>query len=220
MLKRTVWAIVLLLVLAGASFLSEGECARIRAEAAQLAVPICLPVDLSHPGVYRGKYCKNFAANHGDYLRLEVQPAFLSHEEMNKALTGLLARIVVTDETGEQVQDTKVDAETLEHEDGPPGTGSPRTIGLGIRKTGTYDVEFHVIHTAVGMNGRPQCLVGKYLFCGMEFMPALLLRAIGVGCWIAAGAIGLVTWAIVVSRQAASQAPAQDTARPAQSEQL
>ena len=205
--KRILQAVLLLLTLFGVCFFYEGECARMRAEAAERAVPMCLPIDLSRPGVYRGQYRKAFAANHGDFLLLEIQPAFQTQEERNVALTGLAARIVLTDEAGQQIQDDKIEAKTIEQRESPDWNRG--TIGLRVGKTGTYNVAFHVIQPAERMSGRAQCLLGQYLFCGMEFMPAMLLKAVGVGCWIVAGVVGLLAWAFASPQHRKPQAPTQ-----------
>jgi len=211
--KRILQAILLLLTIFGLCSFYEGECARIRAEDAEKAVPMCLPVDLSRSGVYHGQYRKNFASNHGDYLYLEIQPAFRSPEERNEALAGLAARIVLTDEDGEQIQDDKIDSKALEQRNSSGWNAG--NIGLRAWGTGTYNVAFHVVQPAERMSGRAQCLIGQYLFCGLEFMPALLLKAVGVGCWIVVGVIAFLAWVAASTQHKRQQPPMQEPAQAA-----
>jgi hypothetical protein len=212
MVKRIIQAVVAIFAAIGVWMFHEGECLRIRAEAAEDAVPICLPGDLSRVGVYRGEYRKTFGANHGDYMRLEVRPPFQTRDEVAKALVGFSGRIVVTGEAEESVQDEKVDAETLEAREGSDLLLA--NIRLATREVATYDVEFHVMQPAQGMREKAQCLVGRYLFCGLEFCPAMLLKAMGVGCWIVAGLIWFFAWVVAAPRPATAQTPPESTARP------
>lgn len=156
--------------------------------AGQLAAkPICLPIDLSVPGTYSGRYERTFDPFHGDLLRLSVagSPSF---EETKAALADFVGEITLTDESGETPIKQALDAASFEPW-GPAEKGP--IIELPLRKTGDYQLSIIVTQPAKGLAAHPHCLVGEYEACGIERMPALILNVMG--------AFGLVIGIVLLS---------------------
>ena len=172
-------AIALLLVAAWLFHVSR--CDWIRVDAASREVPICLPVDLSVPGTYRGTYRKSFARNHSDFLRLEAAPPFSSEEDLRKAVAGLSAVLLVNDGVNAS-REQVIKADDWDFQRWSPG--EPVTIGIAVYSVGDHDLSVRVDQPARGLARRPHCLVGGYMFCGLEWMPSQVLFSGAVICLV------------------------------------
>jgi hypothetical protein len=144
------------------------------------AKPICLPVDLSIPGSYSGRYERNFDASRGDMLRLNVA-GLPSLKETQRALAGLSAEITLKDESGQTRVEQVVSAADF-HQWGPSEEGL--VVDLALCDVGDYQLTVCVNEPAKGMVGHPHCLIGEYKLTGLEKMPALVFNVIGVPCLV------------------------------------
>jgi hypothetical protein len=215
--RRIIRYIAVALLLAAAWLYHVACCDRIRVDAASQEVPICLPVDLSAPGTYRGTFRKSFGRNHADFLRLEASPPFSSKEDLRKAVAGLSAVILVGDGASGPWQRV-VKSDDWDFERWTPG--EPVTIVIAVYSVGDHDLCVRVDQPARGLAGRPHCLMGGYLMCGMEWMPSDVLF-IGAAICLVVGTALYVAALLIRPRRASACAESgagsiADTAGPAE----
>jgi hypothetical protein len=176
-------------------FLSAAEDRHV-ADAAQVAEPIHLKVDLSKPGVYRGEFYHTFRGAHSDFLQIVPESPFKSHEEAVAIVKGLRGSVSIVGSDGTVVCAQRFGPDQfptvqIENEGTFPLLGSSHFDF----DEGVYELTLTVDQGAPGLAGVPHVLVGRYGLCGIEYMAAEIGWMIGVaGCVIA----GIIVLAIVV----------------------
>jgi hypothetical protein len=165
----------ILLVAISANWLDAARCIEDRFEGQVAARPICLPLDLSVPGTYSGRYERMYNPFHGDLLRLSIagSPPL---EETKAALGDIGGEITLKDESGQTRIKQALDATTF-HQWGPAENGL--IVDLPLRELGKYQLTVVVTQPAKGLAGRPHCLIGEHEACGMERLPASVLNVMG-----------------------------------------
>jgi len=173
-------AMGILLIMVSVNWLDAARCVEDRFAGQIAARPICLPIDLSVPGAYSGRYERTYNPFHGDLLRLNIAGS-PSLEETKAALAGFSGEITVKDESGQTRIEQALDATSFRHWGSPEGG---LIVGLPLREIGKYQVTVFVRQPAVRLAGHPHCFVGEYQVCGIERMPALILNVMGAFCLV------------------------------------
>ncbi len=137
------------------------------------AESVRLPIDLSKPGEYRGRFRRRFITEHGEQLRVEVNPGFESQEEMLAALEGFAGRLTIAKADGDAIHQEDVTARTFS-EARFPGCGGHAPMPLHTPflickpETRTFEectITLTVAEPAAGMQRIEQQLVSKCVFC-------------------------------------------------------
>jgi hypothetical protein len=171
-------------------------------EAAQVAEPIHLTVDVSKPGEILGEFHQTFRAACSGYLQIVPQSPPSSEKEALALIKGLRGHFSIV---GYDRRDV--------HERGIAEAGF---VALPIDKDhwapalerdyfsfdkGVYQIRLVVDHGAPALAGVPHSLVARYGLCGIEYVPAQILSLIGiVGC-IIGGIILLAVALIAISER-------------------
>jgi len=163
------------------------------------AVPVQLPVDLSTPGVFSGKFenshnhiCKRF-------LRIETDPPFASSAEALNSLHGMAGTLRIADPDGSAVCETALKAENFGESDLPDDVQRHAPAWrIPVMREGTYTLTLEVTAGAPALAGRRQVLVGHYGICGMEATGVILPMFGGAVCLLVAVIIALVVVVVTV----------------------
>lgn len=206
--KSRIWFWIVIVVLS--SFIAAGGFAFYQGwqvdrqlrqyEVAELAR---LDVDLSKPGTFHGPFHSEYVNSHGLALDIVSEPAFTKDEACLEAIKGLKVDVSLTDAQGETVYSDSLNDENIRLW-GTETSFVPR-LYIGSDRNGQYKLAVTVKEPASGLAGRKQTLVGKYMFCGLEYFPVIVSRGIAIGAWIVAGIIGIVMMVKRRKRPAAAQ---------------
>jgi hypothetical protein len=77
------------------------------------------PVDLSEPGDYRSPFVQKYVATYGKQFRFEIEPPFVSEEEMRTALKDFKAHILITKQDREIVFNEYLTLQNFLEDDSP-----------------------------------------------------------------------------------------------------
>ncbi|MFA6562176.1 MAG: hypothetical protein WCV00_09755 [Verrucomicrobiia bacterium] len=155
------------------------------------ARPIDIPVDLSKPGQFTGGFAQTCHISHGEAICLAVPTDVVAKTTWTNLLSNL--RFV------SQIQDRNGKEELKEEFTGEPFGRDHLIDGdfvlLMFRPfaDGTYQMALTVTQGAPALHGVPQRLVARYMLCGMELMPAIIAKMMGIGGLIIAAAIVVIT---------------------------
>lgn len=175
----------IVLIVYALSWLKDARALEEKSTTLRTAKPICLPIDLSVPGSYSGRYERDFDAFPGHMLRLNVAGS-PSLEETQRDLAGLSAEITLKDESGETQIEQVVSTADF-HKWGSPEEGL--ALDLALCGNRDYQLTVRVNESAKRMAGHPHCLVGEYKFSGRVEEGARVLNVIGVLCLMVGVAI-------------------------------
>jgi hypothetical protein len=182
----------------GVNFLIVGAECRTKADAAKVAEPIRLAVDLSKPGVYTGRLHHTFVNAHSNYLEIVTDSPLVSPENAQSIVEGLTGQLTIRAPQGAVVTESTFGPEfrciQLDSDHWTP------IIDFGHFAEGDYDLDFTVNTGAAQLVGVRHSLVGRYRLCGMEYMPAGVLWLLGIAGCVVFGLISLVV-AIVTVRK-------------------
>ncbi|MDQ1256439.1 MAG: hypothetical protein QG656_1035 [Candidatus Hydrogenedentes bacterium] len=174
-LARAGWVIVALVPILAGYFLYQAELQR-RQFWEWVEVPtIDIPVDCSVPGSFSGKLVHTCTMAHGGGgLRLEIPPESIPQTELESALEGLRVEGTVTDIKSGAKTAIEASDRFLYSVPGDEHAILAASLPYDLPK-GEYTLELSVVTGAQRLAGIPQRLVGRYMLCGMEMMPAFLL---------------------------------------------
>lgn len=182
------------LVIAGVFFLVEAYRIRKEFYRQSEARPLDMPVDLSKPGQFTAPFKQTWRACHGQTISLHVPVNALAGLSPSDLLTSLDFTWQIANEDGEIIA---YDESTGEGNwdnrsyDGVIPLAYFRPFGLG-----DYIFMCTVMTGSPVLAGLEQRLVCQYQPCGLELLPAVLLKAIGIIALVISGIILLVIRAI------------------------
>jgi hypothetical protein len=166
-------------------------------DAAHMAEPIRLAVDLSKPGTFAGKLNHTFSDALDNCLAIVTESTQPSPESAQALAKGLSGRITLYGPQGDLVAKKSFGPE-LGCFSWNTGSWTP-IIDLGHFAEGVYDLKVTVDSGAPRLAGVPQWLVGRYVLCGIEGIPVEIYRFLGiVGCLLS-GSIGLAIAIVTVT---------------------
>jgi hypothetical protein len=175
-----------ILFVAVAALVSSHEQRR-DADAALIAEPVHLKVDISKPGQFSGEFRQTFRAACTGYLQIVPESLPSSEKEALSLLKGLRGHFSIVSHDGAVAYER--------------GFGSAGFVAIPVEKDrwvpalergrfsfdkGVYEIRGVVDHGAPALAGVPHSLVARYGLCGLEYVPAQILSLIGIiGCVIA-----------------------------------
>jgi hypothetical protein len=191
-------------------FYSSSE-SRHQADAARVAEPIRLNVDLSKPGTYSGELRHTFTFACADYFQIVPESPFASREEAESSLKGLVAHYSLIGPHGGVVHErdcepTGFRAAEVKGNRWVPSLGRDH---FGCEK-GVYTLKFTVEHGASKLAGIPHVLVARYAICGIEYLPSHFLQLLGIAGCVIGGFFAVAV--VVIRRKRASSPPPSETA--------
>ncbi len=139
-----------------------------------------LEVDLSSPGVYRGKLQQQSVPEHGQQLRLIVDPPFASSDEARKLLAGLVGSVEIRRPDGKVCAHREFRAKEFPFQFSRApieDLGSCRGFAeippqvpylffdLSAAGLDACDFTLEVIKGPAAMKGRSQTIIGKTVWC-------------------------------------------------------
>lgn len=185
---------VALCVASACCFIISQRASR-RLEAARDARPVWMEVDLSRRDVYHAPFEQTFLGSHSQELFLQLPPEALRSEAAQDVLESLNARVVIKDAHGLEVLSENLANITV------PASSSDGQIRLTYLPTfpkGSYVLELTIAEGVVALDGIPQHVGAKYVFCGLETLAAAIPFLIAIGMLVLAAAIFLVL--LIMSR--------------------
>ena len=170
-------------------------------DAALVAEPVRLKVDLSKPGQFSGEFRQTFRAACSGYLEIVPEPLPSSEKAALSLLKGLRGRLTIVRSDGRVVHECGIREEDFIAILDGYAHWVPRECDDFSFEEGIYQIKVVVDHGAPALAGVPHSLVGQYVLCGMENMPAEILYLIGIASCVIAGLILLpVALNIVIDR--------------------
>ena len=154
-----------------------------RVEEAAAARPVSVPVDLSRPGKTTAPLKQTYGSSCHEALFLELPDGGAADRSSDQLLDGLRGTVTITDQAGREVVSVPMPGEM-------PGTVADFTP----MPVGDCQLTIEVLQGAPALSGREQRLVGKYLMCWIDHLPAQFAAWLAV----AAGAASLVLSANVI----------------------
>lgn len=196
----TLIAVVAMVVLSGCgiALLVIGNDALASAEAAGRARPVALAVDLSKPGRYEVEFEQAYTGSHYQAVVLDVERSAHGELSPRQWLDGFKGRVSISDGGGGVVVEQQISSEDVR--DGAQvnlGDDAPQQSRVILADfpppaKGRYRFHFDVTSPPAALPAGQHVLTLRYQFCGLEFLPARMLRG---GAWImflTAGLVGLV----------------------------
>jgi len=153
------------------------------------ARPMEIAVDLSKPGEIAAPFHQTCSISHGEALYLQCDRPRSSEGDSGGLFEGLVAKVVVRDPAGADVETIAIDGKTIQRL-----YGAVVLAHFSPFREGDFIATLRVESGAPRLAGRRQVVYAKYLLCGMERMPAVIATAIAYG----AGIIGLVATACIL----------------------
>jgi hypothetical protein len=162
------------------------------------AEPVNMEVDFSKPGRYLGLYRKKYYCPHGVWLHLKSDQGASSEEKTGLGkLEGLEGKISVIDSNGQVVMTQDfTDADFFEGSFSEEGGACPTLRVDFTLKEGDFRLAVDVVEAAVGLKNTHQILKARYVMCGIDVLPAAIMRLTGV----VAGGVGVTIIAVIVVR--------------------
>jgi len=192
-------AVAALVLVIAANFLFASAQARSRADAARVAEPIRLAVDFSKPGTYTGKLNHTFCNACSDYLEIITESPLTSRESAMEIAEGLKGHLTIAEPQG-----TVITEQSFGPKFGCTQVASDRwvpIIDFGHFPEGVYNLNITVDAGVPRLTGIPHSLVGRYQLCGIEYIPAEILRLLGIGGCSLSALIGLVIVVVTVKKR-------------------
>lgn len=179
-LKTILLSTGIALVVLGVSAINSAYSLLARLDSVPAESPICLPLDLSAPGIYFGDYRRHFDAILDDQLRLLIAGS-PSPVTARALLADLYAEITLSDASG-RVLATKVVGAKDFREWAPIDKGLVVTVPHGKDRLaeGDYHLSIDVKKPAIAMREHPHCFVAEYQISGLERMPVWIFVPSGV----------------------------------------
>jgi len=156
----------------------------------QDARPIDIPVDLSKPGTFSGRFTQTCRVAHGEGIFLIVAASALGNTSPTELLKSLRFTCVISDPGGRPVVEQKLSSEAWSGSrlEG----GDIDLISFLPFPEGEYDLTLTVEQGAPALAGVEQRLQARYLLCGLERFPATVSLLLGAGALVVAGLILLL----------------------------
>lgn len=153
------------------------------------ARPMETSIDFSKPGTVSAPFYQTCSISHGEAIMLDCNIKDDKGNIPDGLLIGLLARLVITDEEGMEIVNTKLSDIDVSGIDSQIMLADVPTF-----KTGNYMATISIDSGLPALANHPQTVYAKYQLCGLEQVPALV-RGIFSFC---AGLVGLVAGLTVV----------------------
>ncbi len=156
----------------------------------QDARPIDIPVDLSKPGTFSGRFTQTCRVAHGEAIFLIVAASALGDTSPTELLKSLRFTCVISDPGGRPVVEQAFSSEAWSGSrfEG----GDIDIISFLPFPEGEYDLTLTVEQGAPALAGVEQRLQARYLLCGLERSPATVSLLLGAGALVIAGIILLL----------------------------
>ena len=151
--------------------------------------PMETAIDLSRPGETTAPFRQTCSISHGEAVFLDCDVDIESHEAFVELVQGLSATITITDAKGSEVKIAPISQDTVYYRNGELELG-----GFVPFEKGDYTALIRIESGAPALAGKRQTLYAAYQLCGLEQMPALIMRAVAV----VAGVVGLISAACVL----------------------
>jgi hypothetical protein len=152
---------------------------------------IRLEINLSKPGTFEGDLEETCGA-HGEYLFFDINDVVINYENATEILDGLEGKLVITNSDQNIVHERLFEVKDFCDE---PRPGIPSLYFYPF-KNGTYHLKMIISKGVSGLPDTKQFIVGKYLLCGCEKLPAFAGFVIG-GLSVSASLIFCVLFRLV-----------------------
>ncbi len=146
-------------------------------EALSYLSPLSIPVNLSEKGTYSGRFVRTYNGEHENELRL-VFAEPISAEQATAELDGLTGQVTLSDVSGRVLSEHRFKAADFRSRQGTSRSDASLKLALYEinRREGEFQLSIDVQNPAKGLAGRPHCLVFEYRFCGLEFLPLVVIK--------------------------------------------
>ena len=202
---RIIASTIALAILAlGVCLLSASRQMRRRVDAARVAEPIRMQVDLSKPGEFVGEFVHTFVNAHYEKVRIETDPPFATPEQAQASIEGLQAQVTFATPEGDVVSERELSADSCSWSWVKDGEAVP-AFGFHGLQTGTYQLKLTIERGAPALADIPQTLVARYGLCGLEYAPPEITRWMSVACFIIAGTIALTIVSAAIGKRRSRQ---------------
>jgi hypothetical protein len=153
------------------------------------AKPVDTVVDLSTPGEVLTTFRQTCSSAHSEVVALRVPAALLQETATEQLLDGAKGRIEVY---GKLDTNIVASAELEMSTDANLVDGAIPVFSLPSFPKGEYEARVIVTSGARALKGVPQRLEGRYLLCGMEALPAVVAKFLGIACSVIGGLVAIV----------------------------
>ena len=164
----------------------------------QTAEPVRFSLDLRAPGKYVAPYKQTCGSAHG--TALELQTGITNAEEALAVLRGVA---VIRDTGGQEVIREEFDGKDLGWASRIGNLQVP-AVRLGRFGCGNYNLELTITEGATGLTTTNHTLVGRYILCGLERMPAAIMSIAGWLLLFLASLCAVITFRYLRRRKQAS----------------
>lgn len=147
--------------------------------------PIRLKVNLSEPGTYEGTFLHTHNSPHGQIFYIETNDVEVSYQNATDMLKGLQGRILITDDSNSVVFTKDFAASDFSFRDWQnPNTPSLHLLNSTRIAKGDYNLQLLIEQGAPALADKNHFFVCRYLLCGLELMPVMILRIISIICFV------------------------------------
>lgn len=185
--------IAIILVGLGVRSLIEARKLSRAVAAWETATPLKHPVDFSKPGRYKIEFNQTCSSAHGEIVALRVPPELLTNSTTTQLLAGLVAMIEIRPQSVTNIIDSAAAAVLWENQ---TLDGAIPIFSITPFRKGLYTASVTVTEGAPILAGHEQTLEARYLFCGIELLPAEIAKWFGLTLLVVglilAGALGLI----------------------------
>ena len=149
-------------------------------EEAAAARPVSVPIDLSRPGKTTAPLKQTYGSSCHEALFLELLDGDAEERSPDEPLEGLRGTVTITDQAGREVVSVPM-----------PGGMSGTVADFTPMPVGEYELTIEVIQGAPALSGREQRLVGEYVMCGIDRMPAQFTAWLAIAAGVASLVLSL-----------------------------
>jgi len=165
----------------------------------QTAHPIDIAIDMSKPGETVGSFKQTCHISHGEALCLLLPSNMVATTDWTNMVQNVRFVARIQDGDGKEKVRGEFTGDLFWRD--YLLDGAIPLLQFAAFENGDYRLTLTVTEGASALQGVPQRLIARYMLCGLEMMPAVITLVMGVGSFVIAGLVALVTKLIVRRRQ-------------------
>lgn len=161
----------------------------------QTAHPIDIAIDMSQPGETVGSFRQTCHISHGETLCLLLPSNMVATTAWTNMIQNGRFLVRIQDGDGKEKVKEEFTGDLLWRD--YLLDGAIPLLRFAPFEDGDYRLTLTVTEGWAGLQGVPQRLIARYMLCGLEMMPAFIALVMGIGSFVIAGIVALVTKLIV-----------------------
>jgi len=201
--RKVAYGVAILFFAAGIFLLITAHKYRCNFHQWREARPVDLTVDLSAPGEFKGTFQQTCHISHGEEICLILPPDRSPTIPLTTLFSEVrfICRIIDGDgneKLSQEFTGELVYGDSRICDDRFPGAAIP-LLKFHPFEDGAYQMLVSVKNGTPALHDVPQRIIGRYLLCGLEMMPAFLSMIAGIASMLVAAVVAVTT--ALVSRR-------------------